>query len=174
MAKVIAISSVTGGGKTTTINALMDRLPNAMALYFDDYGFDENVDYGKWLAGGGDYNEWDLTALKNDLLEMIENPHIDYILLDYPFAYKNNQIKPYIDFAVYINTPLDVALVRQILRDMGNADGDDIRGYISSYVKYARPAFQYMLDTIPDNSDLIVDGIRSVDEIMKEILEQVK
>ena len=103
MTKVIALSSVTGGGKTTIVNALMDRLPNAMALYFDDYGFDENVDYGKWLSGGGDYNEWDLTALKEDLLEVIENPHIDYILLDYPFAYKNNQIKPYIDFAVYID-----------------------------------------------------------------------
>ena len=64
MAKVIAISSVTGGGKTTTINALMERLPNTMALYFDDYGFDENVDYGKWIVGGGDYNEWDLTASK--------------------------------------------------------------------------------------------------------------
>ena len=152
----------------------MDRLPNAMALYFDDYSFDENVYYSKWLANGGDYDEWDLTALKKDLLEMIENPHTDYILPDYPFTYKNNQITPYIDLAVYIDTPLDVALVRQILRDMSNADGDEIRKYINSYIKYARPAFQYMLDTIPNNSDLIVDGTQLVDEIVKEILEKIK
>ena len=42
------------------------------------------------------------------------------------------------------------------------------------YVKYACQAFQYMLDTIPDNSDLIVYGTQSIDEIVKEILEKIK
>ena len=133
----------------------------------------ENVDYEKLLPNGGDYNKWDLTALTKDLLEIIENPLTDYILLDYPFAYTNNQIEPYIDFSVYIDTPLDIALVRQIWIDMSNADGDEIRKYINSYIKYVRPTFQYMLDTIPDNSDLAVDGTQSADKIVIDILAAI-
>jgi hypothetical protein len=44
--KTIAITAVTAGGKTTTVN----RLKNVQALHFDDYSFEGEVDdFNKWV-----------------------------------------------------------------------------------------------------------------------------
>ena len=173
MTKIISISSISGGGKTTIINALKNALPKSVSLHFDDYSFDENIDYEKWIESGGDYNDWDLALLKNDIDRLIKKTEVDYVLLDYPFAYKNDLINPYIDVAIYIDTPLDVALGRRIVRDMKNSSNEEIRAYVDRYVKYERPLYQFMLDTIPPNSDMIVDGTKSVDEIVEKILQEV-
>ena len=172
MSSVISIASISGGGKTTIVNALMNRLNNAAALCFDDYNFDEYIEYDSWLKNGADYNEWDLTPLKNDIDKLMGQT--EYILLDYPFAHKNKSITPYIDISVYIDTPLDVALVRRILRDMPYAPGDQIREYILDYIKYERPLYQLMIDNIMPDSDIVVDGLQSVHDIINEICHILK
>ncbi len=169
MSSVISIASISGGGKTTIVNALMNRLNNAAALCFDDYDFDEHIEYVSWLKNGADYNEWDLTPLKNDIDKLMGQT--EYILLDYPFSYKNKSIAPYIDISVYIDTPLDVALVRRILRDMPYAPGDQIREYILDYIKYERPLYQLMIDNIMPDSDIVVDGLLPVNDIADKIIQ---
>lgn len=169
MSKVISIASVSGGGKTTIINELSKRLDNSAVLYFDDYSFDEHIEYGSWLKNGADYNEWDLLPLKNDIDKLIDRT--DYILLDYPFAYKNKLIGSYINTAVYIDTPLDAALARRIFRDMSDASGEQIRKYVENYIKYERPLYQYMIDNIMPDSDIVVDGLLPVHDIVDKIMQ---
>lgn len=55
---VIAIASVSGGGKTTAVERLANHLPNTQALYFDDYDFVGPSDLMQWLHRGANYNEW--------------------------------------------------------------------------------------------------------------------
>lgn len=95
----------------------------------------------------------------------------DYLILDYPFAYCNEQIRKYIDVAFFIDTPLDIALARRILRDMGNASGKDIRNDLMGYLKYARIAFVQMQKDILPSSDYVIDGTRSTEYISKEIID---
>lgn len=172
MSSVISIASISGGGKTTIVNTLTNRLNNAAALCFDDYNFDEYMEYDSWLKNGADYNEWDLTPLKNDIDTLMGQT--EYILLDYPFSYKNKLIAPYIDISVYIDTPLDVALIRRIFRDIPDASGNQIRKYISNYIKYERPLYQLMIDNIMPDSDIVVDGLQSVHDIINEICHILK
>ena len=172
--KVIAISAVTAGGKTTVVNELKKRFPKSCALHFDDYSFEGEVhDFHRWVLDGADYNVWNLTPLEEDIVNIKKSGQYDYLLLDYPFAYFHEQIKKYIDVAIFIDTPLDVALARQILRDMGAASGDEIRNNLEMYLRYARIAFVQMHIDILPSSDYVIEGMKSIPDIVDEILSIV-
>lgn len=170
--KVIAIAAVTAGGKTTCVKEIIKRLPNAQALYFDAYQFQGEVDdFYQWVQEGANYNVWNLTPLEKDIIKIKEEGKCDYLILDYPFAYCNVQIEKYIDAAVFIDTPLDIALARRILRDMGNASGDEIRSDLKGYLEFARVAYTQMLQDILPSSDYVIDGTKSVEAIVEEIID---
>lgn len=170
---VVAVAAVTAGGKTTAIHALAERLPGARALYFDDYSFPgEPDDFGVWLASGADYQVWNLEPLRRDM-DVLLSTGTRYLILDYPFAYRNALIAPLIDLAVFLDTPLDVALARRILRDHAASDGDAIRAELQVYLEHARPAFLEMLRTVRPDSDLIIDGTLPPAEIAARIAAQI-
>ena len=169
--KVIAVAAVTAGGKTTAVNEIKMRLANSQALHFDDYVFEGEVDnFYQWTLNGADYNVWNLEPLEKDILRIQNNGTCDYLFLDYPFAYRNEQIRKYIDVAVFIDTPLDVALARRILRDMHNASGEDIRNDLEGYLKYARIAYVQMQKDILPSSDYVIDGTMSIESIVEDII----
>jgi len=173
--KVIAIAAVTAGGKTTAVNEITRRLPNARSLHFDAYRFEGEVDdFYRWVQNGADYNVWNLAPLERDIIKIKEEGNCDYLILDYPFAYCNAQIKKYIDAAFFIDTPLDITLARRILRDMGDASGDEIRNGLKGYLDYARVAYVQMLKDIRPSSDHVIDGTKSVEAIVEEIINIVR
>jgi uridine kinase len=89
---VITVTSLSGGGKTTIVNALKKRLDNAAVIYFDDYGDDDvylNCDINEWSKNGNDYNEWHVETVAADIERLLSEPH-EYIILDYPFGNMNN------------------------------------------------------------------------------------
>ena len=63
------------------------------------------------------------------------------MLLDYPFAYLNQMMKDYLNCYIFIDTPLDIALARRVLRDMEERSADAIRNEMDFYLKYARIAY---------------------------------
>jgi len=169
--KIIAIAAVTAGGKTTIVNEIKKRLPNVKSLHFDDYSFEGEVhDFYAWVMQGADYHVWDLSPLEKDICEIKKNADCDYLFLDYPFAYCHKQLSKYIDCAIFIDTPLDIALARRVLRDMKDATGEDIRKDLHMYIKYARPAYVQMLRDILPSSDYVIDGTKEPDEKVEEII----
>lgn len=58
---VIAISAVSGGGKTTVATHLAEQLYNSRAIYFDELELCGPEDIPKWVEEGGDPHAWDLT-----------------------------------------------------------------------------------------------------------------
>lgn len=173
--KVIAIAAVTAGGKTTAVNEITRRLPNAQSLHFDAYQFEGEVgDFYRWVQNGADYNVWNLAPLEKDIIKIMGEGNCDYLILDYPFAYCNTQIEKYIDLAFFINTPLDIALTRRILRDMGDASGDEIRNNLRGYLDYERVAYVQMLGDILPSSDYVVDGTGSRETVVENIINIIK
>jgi uridine kinase len=174
--KTIAVAAVTAGGKTTVVNGLINRLKNAQALHFDDYSFEGEVDdFYKWVHAGADYyNVWNLKPLEDDIIKIKNSGECEYLILDYPFAYCHQMIKKYIDIAVFIDTPLDIALARRILRDMETSTGDEVRNALNAYLKYERMSYLQMLKDILPSSDYVVDGSLEADKIVDEIVEFIK
>lgn len=170
--KIIAIGAVTAGGKTTLVNAIKDKLTRTASLHFDDYSFDGEVnDFYKWVSDGANYNVWDLSPLKADIEKIINSDRYDYLLLDYPFAYQNKMIKDYLDCCIFIDTPLDIALARKVLRDMKESSADDIRYEMDVYLKYTRIAYVQMLQDILPISDYVIDGTKELKIIINEAVE---
>lgn len=170
---VIAIAGVSGGGKTTVTERLIQELHNSKALYFDDYDFDGPEDIITWVEKGSDYNLWDLTPLIKDL-KVLRNEQLSYIVLDFPFAYKHFKMSKLIDFAIFIDTPLDIALARRVTRDFKAASVKNILSDMENYIFQGRKGYIEMLNTIKPNSDIIIDGTQPVSEIVDYICEQLK
>lgn len=175
--KVISIAAVSGGGKTTITEQLINKLSNSKALYFDDYEFDECPgDICKWVDEGANYNEWVLTPLITDVHFLLNNhtQPLNYILLDYPFAYLNNGMREYIDFTIYIDTPLDIAMARRILRDFTESPIDDVQNDLINYLSDGRAAYLEMINTVKPNSDIVIDGSLNLTLIVNQILEGIR
>jgi len=107
MTKVIAISGITGGGKTTTVTELQKRMPNSRVLSIEDGEYisaSEITDLGKWEEDGWDVSLWNLQLLADDLEKMMQEG-FDYIFFDYPFGYMQKQISKFISLSVFLDTP---------------------------------------------------------------------
>ncbi|WP_010099077.1 hypothetical protein [Ornithinibacillus scapharcae] len=169
---IIAIAAVSGGGKTTIATKLADKLDKSKVLYFDDYEFDGPSDIMDWVDNGTNYDDWDLTPLVTDL-KLLITEKLNYIVLDYPMAYKNSHISNFIDLAVFIDTPLDIALARRIHRDYQQESSEKILDELTFYLTHGRRGYLEMLRTIKSASDEVVDGSKSIAEITDNIAELI-
>ena len=182
MPYIVSLSAIAGGGKTTVTNLLTGLLNNTAILSFDSYKGDLlGCDYCEWSERGADYNEWHLEPLINDI-EKLSAEGYNYILLDYPFGYGNVSVRKFIDLAVFIDTPLDIALARRIIRDYTRRDSsrraiDDKLGHmdntLSYYIECHRNTFIKHRDTVMPYCDLIVDGMMTPIEIAKNIADKI-
>lgn len=173
---VIAIAAVSGGGMTTITKQLKDKLHNSKALYFDQYDSEDCPDnLLEWVEDGADYNKWNLTPLMEDIQILLKKTQQSpsYILLDYPFAYLNSRMGDYIDITVYIDTPLDVAMARRILRDYSDNPIDEVRNDLDFYLSHGRKAYLAM-ETVKDNSDIVINGNLSTEILVNQIIEEVR
>jgi len=179
---IFSVNAIAGGGKTTTTRELQKQLPNAKALFFDDRDYDVDsgiTDIGKWIADGADVNLWDLERFANDIEEL---RNTDFIVLDYPFGYRHNLIGKYLNYSVYIDTPLDITLARRIVRDYDRKtlicnwnDEDNKNNLFDDMANYQnwRKDFIFGIETSKADADFIVDGSLPLDKIVEIICAKV-
>src|SRR5687768_13867478 len=125
----IALSGPSGAGKSTLIQALSSRLGTAVASRIDDYEATSIYpDTAHWLAEVADPNMFqtpqfiaDVRALRSggsifllDSSAVIHPTH--FLIVEEPFGRGREQMRDLIDFVVYIDLPLEIALARKILR----------------------------------------------------------
>ena len=182
---IFSINATAGGGKTTTTRELQKQLPNAKAIYFDDRNYDTDSginDVGKWIDAGADVNLWDLQRLADDI-ERLKQENLKFIILDYPFGYGHNLIGPYLNYSIYIDTPLDIALARRILRDYDREtlicswndknDNSTLFDDMEHWLKGGRNYFLFGYEPAKKDADLIVDGSLPLSKIVEIISQKV-
>lgn len=180
---VIGISSPSGGGKTTVTNALKEKLVGSTAICFDE--FEDTTthpgDLIEWVSRGGGYNEWKTPGIVSALEALIEKNESPYILYDAPLGKAHDESGRYIDFMVFIDTPLDVAMARRFLRDDLSDPSQDadcviqgLKQELSGYLKEGRLPYLEMFRQVKPTSDFVVDGCLPIDKIRDLILRNVK
>jgi len=186
---IISVAAGSGGGKTTIVTVLKERLANSAVIYWDDYGdeVDPARDINEWAANGFDCNEWNTKPVAFDIERLLDEPY-DYIILDYPFGYLNECVGKYIDMTVFVDTPLDVALARRIIRDytsrlqesdFGLADVEELSfagldKELRWYLTRSRPTYAKMSEMHKPVSDFVVDGMKTPEEIVEIIIEFIE
>lgn len=203
---VIAVSSVSGGGKTTLVKKSAELL-NAPWLLFDEYKTVSQYprDVRKWVDDGADVDEWktpqfaaDVAALRQG--ESITSPRdgravhpAEYILIEEPMGRARTEMARHIDFVAVIDTPLEIALCRGVMRDAGHWLIEDpeeaskkqlvesqkglwdyLRGYLGYYLYALREFYIAEYEQAAATCDLVLDGQLPPDELAQQLVTAVK
>lgn len=193
--RVIGITSVSGGGKTAVTRRLVETLGNAVAIHFDDYD-DTNIhpaDIQRWFADGADYNAYETPVLTSHLQELKAGRSIRYptdgtvieparyVVADAPLGRAHSASGRLIDLLVFIDTPLDVAMARRVLRDIDAASRqtadrplEHVKADLAGYERGARPVYEHFQARMRADADLIVDGTLDLDLIVERIRAAVE
>jgi uridine kinase len=192
---VIAISGPSGAGKSTLIQALSPRLGTAVALRIDDYEATSIYpDTTQWLAEGADPNMFhtpqfiaDVRTLRSGRSIFLPNTSAaihptHFLILEEPFGRGREQMRDLIDFVVYIDLPLEIALARKILRQNAflpweqdpDVFIDHLREFLVWYLSVGRDFYLAIRDRVLRECDLVVDGSRPTEELVEAIVSMVR
>jgi uridine kinase len=203
---VIAISAASGGGKTALVKRTAELL-DGTTLFFDDYAprldpYPE--DLINWIENGADLNQWKaphfakaVAALKRG--ESVAHPDghqtivpRGFIVIEDPIGRGHDEMSELIDFMVFIDTPLEIALARRLLSNLDylrdglftdlekRTAGESIetiisalRRYLTDYLDVSRPVYVAVAEQVKANCDLILNGCLEVDELARQLVSAV-
>lgn len=174
MSRIIAISGISGAGKTTLTRALATR-HHASHLSWDDFdGISVHPDdYLDWFQGGRDYSEWNYAELARMLraLKMSEatiHPVTServlptaLVFFEAPLGRLHGQTAGMIDLALHVSLPKDIALCRRLIRDYGAADELSLEDLMDELRFYAGDGHELFDDSaLVEAADIVIDGMR--------------
>ena|SRR5687768_10689015 len=182
---VVAIAGHSGAGKSTLIEKLSALAGHANILRMDDYDLSSPPRAVKWIADGADPNEFqtpqfflDIIALKQGqaILHPGTNQHVKpapFLFIEEPFGRERDAIGRLIDFSIYVDTPLEIALARRLLRmnnliSQGNSEVT-MEEHLLWYLRVGRNFYLAVEKSARKNCDLVVDGLLSTDEMAQTI-----
>ena len=192
---ITGMSSPSGGGKTAVAKRVSELLPDSVTIFFDDYDFDtvHPASFRTWLEDGANYNDWKCPKLRDDLTKLkagqaifspVDGQTINprkYVVFDAPLGYAHAETGGLIDLMVFIDTPLDVAMARRLLRDYSSAsdnrastDVGRLAPVLSAYLDYGRGAYLEMDRQIKPTCDLILDGCSAVDDLAEAVVRAIR
>lgn len=203
---VVAVSSVSGGGKTTLVKKTAEWL-NASWLLFDEYKTVSHYpkDVRKWVDDGADVDEWKTPQFARDVAALKRGATVpsprdgrivepsEYILIEEPMGRARAEMAPHIDFVAVIDTPLEIALCRGVMRDASHwlvEDPEDaskkqlvdsqkglwdyLRGYLGYYLYVLREFYIAVYEQAAATCDLVLDGTLTPDELAEQLVAAVK
>jgi uridine kinase len=178
---VLALSGIPGAGKSTLTRQLHAKFPRSRAVYYDQ--FESITRMGSeqvraWFARGGDPNEFALSELTAELTRQTQRPSEDgrrpLVIFETPFGKMHRTTGAFIDFLVWIDTPLDIALARATLSFLQIAQRDSSSRIALSFIRWqeqymtnypiVRPMYLAQREVISASADLVVDGAKPPDD----------
>jgi len=187
---VIAIAGHSGAGKSTLIDKLSSLVGDANILRMDDYDSASHPRAVKWIEDGADPNEFqspqffsDIIALKQgqSILHPATNKAVKlapFLFIEEPFGRGRDAISKLIDFSIYVDTPLEIALARRLLRlsnliSQGKSELT-VEEHLLWYLRVGRDFYRAVEKSARKNCDLVVDGLLSTDKMAETIYEALQ
>ncbi|NPU83923.1 MAG: uridine kinase [Syntrophaceae bacterium] len=200
MIPVIAIAAPVGGGKTSLSTAIASGLGDASLISYDHYEQATRGSAGdieRWIDDGARIDDLDVPGLAEALAalkrgEAVADPRTGtpiatgkWIVLETPLGREHAATAPLIDFLLWIDTPLDVALARKIrefttLFPMTGGEHDArafiawLGGYLDNYLRIVSRMLQMQRERVPLRADVVLDGRADFDTLVRQALEAIR
>lgn len=192
---VVAVSGMSGAGKTSLVLRTVELLGDAVALHFDDYMSVSTYphDLRQWLEEGADVDVWKTPRLAEDIRSLRAGRAIalpgsgtvvepaDVLVIEEPFGKMRREMAGLIDFAVHIDVPADVLLARRLLRRLseereqfGERLLEQLQQDLEHHVASGRLLQARGALVARDAADLVLEGTKSVDEMARAVVEAVR
>jgi uridine kinase len=174
--RVVAIAGIPGAGKTTLAGHVAAAVGNAAILLFD--GFEMLTEMpadalAAWRAEGADFSRFQVRGLAEALAALkagraVREPvsgrlvgPAPLVLFEMPLGRAFPPTRLLIDFLVWIDLPLDVALARN-LAAFASADpappAEWFANYARDYLTAVRPTLMAQQSVVAPGADLVLDG----------------
>jgi len=193
---VIAVSGAIGAGKTALVTALSERLGDATVVYMDHYQrfTDLSIEAVRdWVRAGADPNTLDIPDLASHIQQLKQgNPVQDsvtgciqqpakYILVETQFGRQRKDLADCIDFLIWIDVPLDIALARKIRQFIGSGDQDAgslhphwLGEYLDNYLSLIRELLLAQRRSMRADADMIVDGAEALPHLISVTADEIR
>jgi uridine kinase len=178
---IITINAVSGGGKTALARLVQESLPASALFCFDDFN-ETNIipdDLYEWSKRGANPLEVDCPGMGEAVEQAIQAASLKYMVLDCPLGREHPRFARIIDLAVFIDTPLDVAMARRILRDHTSASEasaeEKLKRLRQEMIHYLEKARYPYLEAYKQKSisDLVLDGWSALEHMRDRVLAKV-
>ncbi len=199
MSYVVAVAAPIGGGKTSLVNAIAEKLGDAATLYFDDY---EQVTQSPvenlvgWMDDGADFNDFKISGLSEDLAQLKNGQPVNnsslgveivpqkYLIFEMPLGKEHHETARYIDMLVWVDTPLDIALARKVkefLTDFqAESDLETVKAqlrwlddYLVNYLHVVRKVMQIQQERVRANADIVIEGFDNLDSMARIVSDTI-
>jgi uridine kinase len=188
MRYVVGVAGAAGAGKTTLVQALIANMPDAAALHIDNYQQITRQPVHKlmqWMERGADFDEFSIPMLSEHLeklkrgeaiLDPITGAEIasrKYIVFETHFGRAHRATGRYIDLLLWIETPLDIALARNVRDFLRPALQEPpaqapreraawVYNYVDSYLANVRKLVTMQYETVGADADIVLEGAADV------------
>ena len=161
MAFVVGVAGVPGSGKSTLVAALAGALPGARALHMDSY---ENMtqlpiaEVARWFRDGADIDVFAFPALEGELARC-KAAAGGPVLFETQFGRAHQATGRHIDYLVWLDAPLDLALARSIQAVLARGARQDwLQGYLDNYLGTVRELLEMQKARVAPGADLVLDA----------------
>ena len=187
---VLGLSGSPGSGKTTLLQLLLRDYPQAEAVAYDQFhpGMTEEQ-VQDWVRRNGDPNEFTLAELIGALTRLTQirpdAEHRPLVLFETSFGRAHRASGAFIDFSVWIDTPLDIAMARANLCFLHNVERNrsptaavDFIPWLTRYMQdypMLRRTYLAVNEKAAATADLVIDGTLPAETsaaLIRKVLDQ--
>jgi len=186
MPSVIAVSGPPGAGKSTLVAGLERALPDASALHMDGYDNMTRLPIeavARWYREGADIDAFDFPQLQADLRRLQQGPG-KYLLFETQFGRAHRATGRHVDLLIWIDTPLDIALARNVQALAGRFLAESgpqhlaerlrwLQGYVGNYLGTVRELVEMQAQRVAPAAEIVIDGRVSPEQMVRAAQEQV-
>ncbi len=180
MSYLIGVAGYPGSGKSSLVAALAEAFGEAPVVRMDDY---ENMTrmpiaaLERWMKEGADIDAFAFPRLEEQLRRLKASSGA-FALFETQFGRAHRATGQLIDVLIWVDTPLDVALARNVRATLSgllrepNADELPgrlrwLHGYLDNYLGIVRSLLVMQKERVLPGAEIIVDGHASLTDMVR-------